>query len=73
MVECPPMSKSKGRPKKIQPKRGINLIKQSKALCDLWGGGHYFTTCPEREDFGDGNIAPQHANKKKNITKEMKI
>ena len=70
LVERPPMSKTKGRPKKIQPKGGIELITQVRRCGICKGVGHYSTTCPEREDFGNGNIAPQRAKKKKKIAKE---
>nr|GEW44659.1 protein FAR1-related sequence 11 [Tanacetum cinerariifolium] len=69
LVECPPKSKPKGRLKKIRPKGGIELIKQERHCGLCKGVGHYFTTCPERENFGYGPT-PQRAKKKKKIAKE---
>ena len=66
----PSKSKPKGRLKKIRPKGGIELMTQVRRCGICKGVGHYSTTCPERENFGDGNIAPQRAKKKKKIAKE---
>ncbi|KAG5561288.1 hypothetical protein RHGRI_004349 [Rhododendron griersonianum] len=64
-VGCPPISKTKGRPKTKRLKGGKETRNVTKACGLCKKVGHYITTCPEKEniDFVNGSQA-----KKKKIS-----
>lgn len=65
VVQCPPASVTKGRPKKGRMKGGKELAKQIKRCSCCNSSGHNVTTCPSKE-----NINVNHAAKRKkyNVT-----
>ena len=65
LVECPIISKTKGRPKQKRLRSGKELAKQVKRCRLCKSSSHNFSTCPERE----GNNAQEVA-RKKNLDKK---
>ncbi|KAL4575093.1 hypothetical protein LXL04_021934 [Taraxacum kok-saghyz] len=61
LVQCPVISKTKGRPKQKRMKSGKELARQVKRCRLCKSSNHNFSTCPERE----ANDAQQVAKKKK--------
>ena len=54
-INCPPISKTKGRPKTKRLKGGKEMGNQSKSCRLCKRVGHNITTCPEKEIFGSSN------------------
>lgn len=70
LVQCPPTSKTKGRPKEKRLKGGIESTKQVRACRLCRGNSHNFSTCSERLTLGNNDAASIRANKKKKILLE---
>ncbi|XP_071727987.1 protein FAR1-RELATED SEQUENCE 11-like [Rutidosis leptorrhynchoides] len=73
LIQCPPISKTKGRPKdNSRMKGGKELTKQVRRCKICRTVGHYFTTCPNKEHLAGANeIVSKHATKKqKNVVED---
>ncbi|KAL6543874.1 hypothetical protein OROGR_010371 [Orobanche gracilis] len=66
LVQCPIVSKTKGRPKQKRMKSSKELGRQVRRCRLCKSSSHNFSTCPERHAFGDGNN-PQQVSKKKKM------
>ncbi|PWA76481.1 protein FAR1-RELATED SEQUENCE 11 [Artemisia annua] len=57
LVQRPPKSTPKGRPKKIRPNGGNEFTKQVRRCSLCKSTGHYISNCPEKENITDRGIA----------------
>lgn len=64
-VQCPPVSVTKGRPRKTRLKGGKELAKKPKHCKFCKAGGHNITTCPEKENSSVHQVVKK---RKKEIT-----
>ncbi|KAH7849560.1 hypothetical protein Vadar_019618 [Vaccinium darrowii] len=69
-VNCPPISKTKGRPKQKRMKGGRELGKQTRTCGLCKRVGHYITTCPEKENVAFSNGANKRK-KTSSMTEEL--
>ncbi|XP_077215652.1 protein FAR1-RELATED SEQUENCE 11-like [Tasmannia lanceolata] len=67
LVYCPPISKTKDRPKKKRMRGGRELGKQIKTCGLCKHAGHNVTTCPEKENV---DLSQAHG-RKKNKSKDL--
>ncbi|GLT46419.1 hypothetical protein SLA2020_201690 [Shorea laevis] len=66
LVHCPPISKTKGRPKQKRMKGGKELTKQVKTYSLCKCPGHNISTCPKNENKDVLN----NAHKRKKVASE---
>ncbi|PWA55515.1 Protein FAR1-RELATED SEQUENCE 11 [Artemisia annua] len=70
VVQRPPKSKPKGRPKNKQVKGGMETAKRRKCCSICKGVGHNASTCPNKEKYAMNGAASIRASKKKKIMLE---
>ena len=61
-INCPPLSKTKGRPKQKRMKGGKELGKQKKTCGLCKHVGHNISTCPDKETCTFSNGAKKKEN-----------
>ena len=57
LMNCPPLSKTKGRPKQKRMKGGRELGKKKKSCGLCKHVGHNISTCPEKNNYTSSNGA----------------
>jgi hypothetical protein len=67
---CPPISKTKGRPKQERMKGGRELGKQKKTCGLCKHVGHNISTCPEKKNSTSSNGANK---RKKTTSRDMEL
>ncbi|KAK1408334.1 hypothetical protein QVD17_40011 [Tagetes erecta] len=72
LVQCPIISKTKGRLKQKRMKSGKELAKQVKRCRICKSSSHNFSTCPERHASNDANNA-QHVAKKSKLDMQSEV
>lgn len=69
LVQCPPISKTKGRPKQKRLKSGKELMRQVKHCTYCKCASHNITRCSQKEN-SDDDITTRQATKKKKLALE---